>query len=188
MTVTVTGPARAEELKRLLLRTGQSDSEAFAELYRRTSARLFGVCKRMLVDGREAEEVLQEIYVSVWERGGSYDASRAGAMTWLVALARNKTIDRLRQRERATVDHEADIETLADEDPTPDSSAESAQEFRRLQECLEKLEAPQRRSIRAAFFSGITYHALAEGAKVPLGTMKSWIRRGLLQLRACLDS
>lgn len=186
--MSVTRAADHDELDRLLLRTGQNDRQAFAELYRRTSSRLFGVCARMLSDRREAEEVLQEAYVSVWQRGNSFDPTRATAMTWLVALVRNKAIDRLRQHPSAAVDHEFEIESVADDDPTPASQAENTQEHRRLEECLQQLESQQRRSIREAFFSGITYNELAERAKVPLGTMKSWIRRGLLQLRACLEA
>lgn len=177
-----------EEINRLLLRSAQSDREAFAELYRRTSPRLLGVCARMLVDRREAEEVLQEAYVTVWQRSGTFDPSRASAMTWLVALVRNKAIDRLRQHHDATADHGFEIEGIEDEEPTPALRAERSQEYHRLEECMGELESKQRRSIQEAFFSGITYNALAEAAKVPLGTMKSWIRRGLLQLRACLDS
>jgi RNA polymerase sigma factor (sigma-70 family) len=186
--MSVTSAADHEELDRLLLRTGQSDRKAFAELYRRTSSRLFGVCARMLSDRREAEEVLQEAYVSVWQRGASFDPTRAHAMTWLVALVRNKAIDRLRQHPGAAVDHDFEVNDVADEDPSPASRAENSEEYHRLEDCLQQLESQQRRSIREAFFSGTTYNELAERAKVPLGTMKSWIRRGLLQLRACLEA
>lgn len=184
----VTGTSQHEEPNRLLLRTAQADRAAFGELYQRTAARLFGVCVRMLVDQREAEEVLQEVYVSVWQRGGSFDPSRASAMTWLTALTRNKAIDRLRQVQAAAVDPAFDVETIPDEDSTPASNAESSQEYRRLEECMDQLEGPRRRHIREAFFSGVPYRTLAGRAKVPVGTMKSWIRRGLLHLRACLDS
>lgn len=180
--------AEHEELNRVLLRTAQGDREAFAQLYRRTSPQLFGVCSRMLADRCEAEEVLQEAYVSIWQRGGSFDPSRARAMTWLVALVRNKAIDRLRQHQHVSVEPTFEIEAIADEDPTPAARAQSSEEYRRLEECMDELEPQQRGSIRAAFFSGVTYAALAERAKVPLGTMKSWIRRGLLQLRVCLES
>jgi RNA polymerase sigma-70 factor (ECF subfamily) len=175
------------ELNQLLLRVGQSDRAAFEELYQRTSPRLLGICSRMLPDRREAEEVLQEAYISVWQRSTSFDSTRANAMTWLVALVRNKAIDRLRQHSAGKVDPAVELEDIADDDLTPALRAERAQEYRRLEDCLAELELPQRRSIQEAFFSGLTYNALAEGAKVPLGTMKSWIRRGLLQLRACLE-
>ena len=176
------------ELNPLLLQTAAGDRAAFATLYRRTSPRLLGVCLRMLVERPEAEEVLQEAYVAVWQRAKTFDPTRASAMTWLVALARNKAIDRLRQRQDAAVASAIDLESISDEDATPALRAERAEEYRRLDQCMDELEPQQRSSIREAFFSGLTYNALAEHAKVPLGTMKSWIRRGLLQLRACLDT
>jgi RNA polymerase sigma factor (sigma-70 family) len=177
-----------EELNQLLARTGTGDRAAFAELYRRTSPRLLGVCARMLADRREAEEVLQEAYVTVWQRGKSFDPTRASAMTWLVALARNKAIDRLRQHHGTPNASAVELDTIVDEEPTPSVRAERGEEYRRLEQCMEELEPSQRGSIQEAFFGGLTYTALAERAKVPLGTMKSWIRRGLLQLRACLET
>jgi RNA polymerase sigma factor (sigma-70 family) len=176
------------ELNRLLLQTAAEDRAAFSELYRRTSPRVLGVCVRMLADRREAEEVLQEAYVTVWQRAKSFDPARGSAMTWLVALARNKAIDRLRQHQGPDTDPGVDLEAIADEGSTPAGRAERGEDYRRLEQCMDELEPRQRGSIREAFFSGLTYNALAERAKVPLGTMKSWIRRGLLQLRACLET
>ena len=176
------------ELNLLLAKTAAGDRAAFAELYRRTSPRLLGVCVRMLADRREAEEVLQEAYVSVWQRAKSFDPARAGAMTWLVALVRNKAVDRLRQHQIPTTDADVELEAIPDEDSTPALRAERGEEYRRLEQCMDELEPKQKSSIREAFFSGLTYNVLAERARVPLGTMKSWIRRGLLQLRACLET
>jgi RNA polymerase sigma-70 factor (ECF subfamily) len=177
-----------DELSRTLTRVAAGDPHAFAELYQRTSAKLFGVCLSMLVDRGEAEEVLQEIYTAVWRRAESFDATRASAITWLIALARNKSIDRLRQRHENVSTHVIDIEHLADEQPGPATQAEASQEYQRLQHCMEALEPRQRQSVRAAFFTGSTYNELAARCNVPLGTMKSWIRRGLLQLRTCLEA
>jgi RNA polymerase sigma factor (sigma-70 family) len=180
--------AERENLDQLVVSVGQHDRQAFAHLYGRTSARLFGICARVLSDRREAEEVLQELYVTVWLRGASFDPAKGGALAWLVTLARNKAIDRLRQRRDALFDHAAKIDALVDEQPTPASHAEWGQEYQRLQECMEALEPHQRGSVREAFFSGATYSELAVRAKVPLGTMKSWVRRSLLQLRQCLET
>ncbi|PMQ06679.1 ECF RNA polymerase sigma factor SigK [Dyella sp. AD56] len=177
-----------DELSQVLTQVAAGDQGAFAELYRRTAAKLFGVCLRMLADHGEAEEVLQEIYTTVWRRAESFDAKRASAMTWLMALARNKVIDRLRQRHEHLPSHSVDLDDLVDEQPGPATQAEATEEHRRLRECLDALEPKQRQSVREAFFSGSTYSELAERCHVPLGTMKSWIRRGLLQLRTCLDA
>lgn len=180
--------ADQETLDRLLSQAARGDQTAFAELYRRSSSRLFGVCLRMLRERGEAEEVLQEAWIAVWHRAATFDASRASAMTWLTTLTRNKAIDRLRQRREQSLDDPTLIEALVDEAPGPAAGAENSQAYRRLRDCLDQLEPQQRSSVREAFFSGATYNELAARCQVPLGTMKSWIRRSLLQLRTCLDS
>ena len=180
-------PAERAELNRLLVRVAGNDQSAFAELYQRTSSKLFGVCLRMLRDRSDAEEVLQETWTTVWRRAASFDASKASAITWLVTLARNKAIDRLRQHREQQIDDPFKLEEVVDADPTPAAGAETSQEYQRLQRCIQALQPQQRSAVREAFFSGATYNELAARYTVPLGTMKSWIRRSLLQLRTCLD-
>ncbi len=180
-------PAERDELNSLLQQTANSDQAAFAELYKRTSSKLFGVCIRMLRDRGDAEEVLQETYMTVWRRAASFNASKASAITWLIALARNKAIDRLRRRHEELRGNPAGIEEAVDERPTPAAYAQTSQEYQRLQDCLDELEPQQQSSVCEAFFTGATYRQLAERCDVPLGTMKSWIRRSLMQLRTCLD-
>jgi RNA polymerase sigma-70 factor (ECF subfamily) len=178
--------AEQDELNQLLLRTGRGDRSAFEELYHRTAAKLLGISLRLLRDRDDAEEVLQEIYVTVWRRAASFDAGRGGAMTWLVALSRNKAIDRLRQHRRTAL---ADVgwgDTL-DDAAAPTADPDRTEDYRRLQRCLDELDPQHQRSLREAFFSGATYSELAAQCKVPLGTMKSWIRRSLIQLRKCLE-
>ena len=184
--MSVANPAARDELNRLLIQTGRNDQQAFAELYKRTSSKLFGVCLRMLRDRGEAEDVLQETYTTVWRRAGSFDAAKSSAITWLVTLSRNKAIDRLRQRREERLDDPSKLEETIDAEPSPAASAEASQEYRRLQHCLEQLEPQQRDSVREAFFTGATYNELAGRCKVPLGTMKSWIRRSLMLLQTCL--
>jgi len=183
----VTSPAERDELNRLLIQTGRNDQKAFAELYKRTSSKLFGVCLRMLRDRGEAEEVLQETYTTVWRRAASFDAAKASAITWLITLSRNKAIDRLRQHREELLDDPSRLDEAVDGQPTPAADAEASQEYRRLQHCLDELEPQQRDSVREAFFTGATYNELVTRCKVPLGTMKSWIRRSLMQLRTCLE-
>ncbi|MEN2470325.1 sigma-70 family RNA polymerase sigma factor [Burkholderia sp. GS2Y] len=177
---------RREELNQLLLDAGAGDQGAFSTLYRRTSAKLFGVCVTMLRDRGEAEEVLQEVYVTVWHRAATFDPTLASAITWLGAIARNRAIDRLRRHREVHVD-ESTMEEAVDERPSPVTAAENSEERRRLEHCLEILPATQRSVVREAFFAGATYAELAERLRVPLGTLKSWIRRSLLQLKACLE-
>lgn len=174
-------------LDELLAKTASGDQAAFAELYRLTSPRLYGVCVRMLRERGEAEEVLQEAWITVWHRASTFDRTKASTGTWLGTLFRNKAIDRLRQRREQLLDDPELMNHLEDEDPNPADGAEQTQEYLRLRECLDQLQPQQRRAIREAFFSGVTYNELAARCQVPLGTMKSWIRRSLLQLRTCLD-
>ncbi|AJK50620.1 putative RNA polymerase sigma-70 factor, ECF subfamily [Burkholderia plantarii] len=181
------GAARRERLNQLLLSVAQGNQQAFAEFYRLTSSRVFGVIVRMLHDTGEAEDVLQEVYTSAWRRADSFDPARAGAMTWLVTLARNRAIDRLRQHRETQLDDSAAQDLPDDDTPSPAALAEASQERRRLQDCLDQLGAQQRHAVRDAFFSGATYAELAERLSVPLGTMKSWIRRSLMQLKLCLE-
>ena len=168
-------PAERTELTRLLVRVARKDQSAFAELYKRTSSKLFGVCVRMLRDRSDAEEVLQETWTTVWRRAASFDADKASAITWLVTLARNKAIDRLRQHREQQLDDPLRLEEVADGGATPAAGAETSQEYQRLQRCLETLEPQQRNAVREAFFTGATYNELATRCTVPLGTMKSWI-------------
>jgi RNA polymerase sigma factor (sigma-70 family) len=171
-----------------LRRVASGDREALDNVYSATSAKLFGICLRILKDRAEAEDALQEVYVSVWRRAGSFDPARASPITWLATLARNRSIDRLRSRKRAVgtdpVDAAADVA-----DPSLDAlqKLEQRDEARRLEGCLGELEERTSGAIRAAFFGGLTYAELAGQASVPLGTMKSWIRRGLLKLKDCLQ-
>jgi RNA polymerase sigma-70 factor (ECF subfamily) len=174
------------EIDRLLQQCGRGDQSGFAELYRRTSPRLFALCVRMLRDRGLAEDVLQEIFVTVWRRAASFDAARGSAITWLIALTRNRAIDRLRAQRETPLDPLMAPEQLAGDGFSPALAAEGAQEYGRLQRCLEQLDPQPQGCIREAFFSGATYNELARRSNVPLGTMKSWIRRGLLQLRKCL--
>lgn len=178
--------AASRELVPLLRAISGGDRDALKTLYGRTSAKLFGICVHLLRSDSEAEEVLQDVYITVWQKAGSFEPGRASPITWLAVLARNKAIDRLRLRRLPTdtIDAAADV---------PDSGAsalellERSEERERLNHCLEELEERQRAMIRAAFMDGATYPELAEREKVPLGTMKSWIRRGLIRLRGCLE-
>jgi RNA polymerase sigma-70 factor (ECF subfamily) len=177
-----------DRLAAAIARCALGDRAALATVYRATSAKLFGVCLRILNDRAEAEDVLQEVYLTVWRKAGGFEAARASPVTWLVAIARNRAIDRLRAKGPAR--RGEPIEAAAEvPDPTPSAAAvlEAADETRRLQGCLGALEPRHAAAIRTAFWDGITYDELARRMDVPLGTMKSWIRRGLAKLKECLD-
>lgn len=182
----VQGANDSSQLAQLIESVARGDRQAFALLYRRTSAKLYGICLRLLGSEAEAQDALQEVYVTVWRKAGRFDLEKASAITWLAVLARNRSIDRLRRRPLASDGLEA-AEEVEDESPSAFDLVGNAQDAARLGHCLEELEERARSMIRAAFLDGATYPELAEREGVPLGTMKSWIRRGLQRLRGCLE-
>jgi len=178
--------AASRELAPLLSGIAAGDRSALATLYGRTSAKLYGICIRLLPSEADAQEVLQDVYLTVWRRAGLYDQSKASPITWLAVMARNKAIDRLRARKSNTDDLDAAAD-VADDSPSAFEIIEQGQEHERLARCLDELEPNHSAMIRAAFLDGATYAELAQRETVPLGTMKSWIRRGLSRLRGCLE-
>lgn len=176
-----------DALPELMTRIAGGDRAALRQLYDATSSKLFGVCLRILSNRDESEDVLQEVYITVWRRADRFDASRASAMTWLSTIARNRAIDRLRAR--GPLAYAEPVEALEIEDSAPRAEAlvEAAQDARRLQGCLGELDERTAGVIRTAFFEGVTYEALATRIGAPLGTVKSWVRRGLLKLKGCLE-
>ncbi len=163
------------------------DRSALKALYQATSSKLFGVALRILSDREEAEDVLQEVYIAVWRRADRFDPARASPMTWLATIARNRAIDRLRARgPLAGADQVEELEVADDRSPDAQSLVEAAQDAGRLHACLDELDERTRGVIRTAFFEGVTYEALAQRLETPLGTVKSWIRRGLARLKGCL--
>ena len=177
-----------EELAEALADSGRGDRAAFRRVYEATSATLFGVALRILHDRQLAEDVLQDAYVTIWNKAATFDPGRASAITWLATVTRNRAIDRLRSAAVRPAGRPLD-EAAEVRDAAPDAATllETRQETGRLLACLDELEARARDAIRTAFFEGVTYEVLAERAGVPLGTMKSWIRRGLQRLKGCLE-
>ncbi len=180
--------AERDQLRHWLVGTAGGDRSAFENLYSRTSAKLFGVCLRILHERSEAEEVLQDVYLTIWRKAAQYDGNRASPITWLAMIARNKSIDRLRSGriDRAALPIDLAAE-LADEGISAPAMVEAAAEGKRLHICLDELSSEQRSAIRVAFFEGCTYEEIAARSDTPLGTIKSWIRRGLLKLKDCLQ-
>lgn len=176
----------ASDLIDMLAAVARGDRAALETLYARTSAKLYGICLHLLGSEQDAQDVLHDAYLTVWRNAARFDPAKASAITWLAVLTRNKAIDRLRQRRRPgeQIDAAAD---LPDEAPSAIDLIESDQDRARLAHCLDQLDERARTLIRSAFFTGATYPELANRQGVPLGTMKSWIRRGLTNLRGCLE-
>ena len=176
-------------LDALLVEVAGGSRNAFESLYRATSSKLLSICIRVLSDRSEAEDVLQEVFATIWHKAHQFDATRASPIAWLAMIARNKAIDRLRaQPARGVLAPIEFADDIADSGATPLQTAVSADERDRLEACMSQLDARRQSLIRAAFFDGSTYEELAQRIASPLGSVKSWIRRGLLQLRGCLES
>lgn len=169
-----------------LARVASGDRSALQAVYDATSAKLFGVCLRILNDRSEAEDVLQEVYITVWSKADRFDASRASPITWLAALARNRAIDRQRQVGRRSFQTIDEAKAVADDSESSLDSLVRGDESRRLQGCMSELDKSHEQALRSAFFDGRTYEDVAALHGVPTGTMKSWIRRALMKLKACL--
>jgi RNA polymerase sigma-70 factor (ECF subfamily) len=176
-----------DEISHLLSRVALRDQQAFRQLYGATSAKLFGVCLRVLKNRTDAEDVLQEIYVKIWHNAGKYQVSGYSPITWLVAIARNGAIDRIRSRKPETADLAA-AEEIADAGPTPEQFALQGGESERLRHCLEKLSAGRAEAVKAAYMEGYSYQELAERLGQPINTVRTWLRRSLISLRECLSS
>jgi RNA polymerase sigma-70 factor (ECF subfamily) len=181
-------------LQQLLERTGRGDHAAFAEVYRRTQAHLFGLAHRMLQREQAAEDVLQEAFVNIWKSAGSYRARVDGRdiqpMTWLIAIVRNKALDALRTRKRlGEVEwNEPDDDAPADGVAVPSALEllSRATQALHVESCLNSLDGTHRQCLALAYYQGLTHTEVAAQMGAPLGSVKAWIRRGLDKLKACL--
>ncbi len=188
---------RSRDLAQLLSRSGLGDRTAFTRLYESTSGHLYAVVLRIQRDRAQAEDLLQEVYVSVWKAAASFDAARSQPLTWLTHIARNRAIDSLRRANTAPRtqslsgndddDRPDPHELTADEGPGPLDLLLQAGDKHELAQCLQHLTPAQRQSVSLAFFDGLTHEEVAAQLREPLGTVKSWVRRALMTLRQCLD-
>lgn len=179
-----------DDLARWLAHVALGDRAAFERVYRATCAHLLGVAFRISHQRDRAEEALQEAFVNVWQRAGSFDPSVASPMTWLINIVRNKAIDMQRsgKTERASTG-ELDDEALtlaADESQQPQHLMQAGLERLRIDECMAVLGASQRQALALAYYRGLAHAEIAETLGAPLGTVKAWVRRGLEKLQGCL--
>jgi RNA polymerase sigma-70 factor (ECF subfamily) len=176
------------DLDRLLAQIAKRDRPAFQDLYSRTAPKLLGVILRIIRDRARAEDVLQEVYLRVWERAGSFDPAAGRPMTWLITIARNRAIDVARQRLEVLVADDEDTETdwVASIADPRDESAEF-ETVDQLRHCLDRLEELQRRCILEAYYEGYSREELARRHSRPVNTIKTWLHRGATTLRSCLE-
>ncbi|WP_457300791.1 sigma-70 family RNA polymerase sigma factor [Phyllobacterium sp. P5_D12] len=175
-----------EGISELISRVSLRDRAAFDVLYAATSAKLFGVCLRILGNRTEAEDALQDIYVKIWNKTGRFAVADTSPISWLVAIARNHCIDVLRARKPAAVelDQAADV---SEPSPNPEQAAVASGEAQRIYDCLGQLEADRAAAVRGAYLNGDSYEVLASRHNVPLNTMRTWLRRSLIKLKECLE-
>ncbi len=178
--------ATIADIEQMIARVGLGDRAAFSALYDATSAKLFGVCLRILNNRAEAEDALQEAFVRIWQKANSYAANGYSPMTWLITLTRNLAIDKLRAR-KAPEDDIDEVLDLGDGRPTPEQAVIAASEAARITACLDELDADRAQAVRGAYLEGETYQQLADHHGVPLNTMRTWLRRSLLKLKECLS-
>jgi len=180
------GDEARQRLASALASAAAGDQNGLRRVYELTSAKLFGICLRISGDREAAEDILQEVYLKVWRRAGAFDAGRASPVSWLAAIARNAALDWRRASRRHDADPEAALAAVPDSGPLADMTLEADEARTRLMACLEGLDPAHSGVIRQAFLDGLTYQQLAERTATPLGTVKSWIRRGMQKLKECL--
>ena len=178
--------SKRAEIEQLIARTALRDHSAFSALYDATSAKLFGICLRILNDRSEAEDTLQDVYIRIWNKADSYAVTGHSPMTWLITVARNLAIDRYRVQK----DKGADIDAathVADAKPGPEAQVIAVSERRQIDNCLDELEPERAGAVKGAYLEGETYQELADRYGVPINTMRTWLRRSLISLRECLS-
>ena len=179
----------ADPLAPLLVRIAAGDRQAFRDVYAASSSKLMGVLIRMLGTRSDAEDALQEVYTRVWTRAGRFDPAMGRGISWLIAIARNLAIDRLRARPRARPGDEGDeTDALPDGRPGAEAGLIAAGEARRVVDCMGQLEPDRAAAVRGAYLQGLSYQQLAERHEVPLNTMRTWLRRSLARLKECLGA
>ncbi|WP_339801743.1 sigma-70 family RNA polymerase sigma factor [uncultured Marinobacter sp.] len=179
--------AGQEELIRLLNAVAHQDREAFQALYAAVAGRLFGLCNRLAGQRELAEEALQEAFIRIWHHAGEYHSDRGSPMSWMMTIARYRTLDLMRARKVRQAEGEEVLADLADGRAGPMESSLAGAGNRALAGCIDELSADQRDCLLLSFYRGLTHEELSTTMSTPVGTIKSWVRRGLLALKRCLE-
>ena len=178
----------AVDLADLLARVAARDREAFAAVYKATSAKLWGVVVRILPRRDIAEDVLQDVYVRIWERAVSFDPAKASPITWMATIARNRAIDEVRRKSMVSIEDTPESLEVEQDAPSPLDNTQMSEDLRRLQQCLQGLDPERREIVLLAYYNGLSRDELAKRFSHPVATIKTWLHRSLAQLRKCLGS
>lgn len=174
------------ELVWLLASVAKGDQAAFLRVYEATHGKLYGVVLRILRRQDLAEEVLQEAYVKIWNNAGQFNPGLASPITWMVSIARNRAIDVVRKRSEASIEDEPAALEVASDTPEPLARREMTEELKRVLECVGRLEPDRQRLVLLAYYNGWSREQLADKFETPLSTVKTWLRRSLIEIRECL--
>jgi RNA polymerase sigma-70 factor, ECF subfamily len=174
------------ELVWLLAAVAKGDQAAFERLYAATRAKLYGVLLRILGKPELADDVMQETYLKVWKMADSFDPTIASPITWMVAIARNRAIDIVRKKSDLSIEDTPEAMSAATDAPPPLARREMTEELRRLLTCLGKLDPEKQRIVLLAYYSGWSREQLAQKLDIPVNTIKTWLRRSLLEIRECM--
>ena len=175
------------QIEAMIARAALKDRNAFSSLYDATSAKLFSVCLQVLNDQQAAEDALQDSYIKIWSKADQYHTNGMSPMTWLITIARNTSIDRLRTRRlnHNTLD---ELPELADRTNDPETHSIMMSDNKRIADCLKELESDKAEAVCGAYLHGFSYAELADRYHVPLNTVRTWLRRSLLVLKGCLSN
>ena len=177
------------ELVWLLAAVAKGDQPAFERLYTATRAKLYGVALRILRRADLADEVLQESFVKIWSSAGQFDPAMASPITWMVAIVRNRAIDLVRRKTDASLEEMPEVlETTAADNPDPMAGRARSEELQRLLACIGRLDGERRKLVLLAYYNGWSREQLAQQFDKPVNTIKTWLRRSLLEIRECLGT
>lgn len=177
-----------QELVWLLAAVAKGDRPAFERLYAATRAKLYGVVLRILRRHDLADEVMQETYLKIWSSAGQFDPALSSPITWMVAIARNRAIDQVRKKTEVSIDEDPAVLEIAADSPDPLARREMTEELRRLLACMGRLDEERRRLVLFAYYDGWSRERLAAKFDKPVNTVKTWLRRALMEIRECLGS
>ncbi|MCG6206316.1 sigma-70 family RNA polymerase sigma factor [Rhodopseudomonas sp. HC1] len=174
------------ELVWLIAAVAKGDQAAFERLYNATRAKLYGVVLRILRRQDLAEEVVQEAYVKIWNSAGTFNPGVASPITWMASIARNRAIDVARKRSEVSIEDEPSAQEAAADSPDPLARREMTEELKQLLECVGRLEPDRQKLVLLAYYNGWSREQLAAKFDAPVNTVKTWLRRSLLDVRECL--